>query len=78
MSSSTPRKNIEVRSEAVRELAYECIKEQKENPDVIVGMTPELLLAIADRLEELEVAEERADEAIFDDTFSIDEDTSVN
>lgn len=74
------QEDIEVTSEQIRRVAYECLKERKEtgNNDVIVGVTPELLLAIADKLEDYELANDTADSAIFDDQFSIDDEIPIN
>ncbi len=76
--SSPPRVDINVTAADIEEIAYQCLEERKENPDVLVGVTPELLLAIAEKLRELEYAHEAADTAIFDDQFSVDDDTPIN
>lgn len=80
MTKKPEHYDIEVSSENIRNVAYECLKERKEtgNNDVIVGVTPELLLAIADKLEDYELANERADEAIFDEEFTVPEGTEPN
>ncbi len=72
------RVNIDVKSEQLRELAYECIAQQKENPDLLIGITAELMLAIAEKIEELEDAHAAADTAIFDEEFHIPEGSEPN
>lgn len=71
--ASPKEEKIDVTAEAIETIAFECLEERKTNPDVLVGVTPELLLAIADKLKELEMAHEAADTAIFDDQFSVDD-----
>ena len=73
MSSPPKEQKIEVTAENIERIAFECLEERKTNPGVLVGVTPELLLAIADKLRELEDAHAAADTAIFDDTFSIED-----
>lgn len=76
--SSQKEEKIDVTAEAIETIAFECLSERKTNPDVLVGVTPELLLAIAEKLRELEYAHEAADTAIFDDQFAVDDDTPIN
>lgn len=76
--TSPPRVDINVTAADIEEIAYQCLEERKKNPDVLVGVTPELLLAIADKLKELEMAHEAADTAIFDDSFHIPDGTEPN
>jgi len=65
-----PRYDIYVTSKDIEEIAYECFAERRKpgQEDTLVQVTPELLLAVADKLRELEDAHEAADTAIFDDS----------